>query len=388
MAFVAIPDSHLLVPSWIATDNGNDTNARNISFSNVIDATGEQWHLIGKIIWEGGQPGDTKVISTVGGKIGWNCSGLTWATLGSVLRVGIQDVSLTAGPPPRGDGTWDTYYEYVQGTSSPTVSAWNTTGLMAVGSKTVTYGDLIAIVFDITVAGTDKVNMSGYGNFPNSGYPTMIAYTSGTTYSQVGAPNCIIVADDATTCWLDLAPVLASSGLLNYNVGTAGADEYGSLITLPVATKIDALWAKAGIATNTDTYQLLLYSDPLGTPTVLETLTVDGHQIGAANRATFVSGFLPAYRTLAANTQYAVTVRPLGTSNVSLSFVDVSVNAHLASHPWGKNCYTVKRLDNTGVFTAVDTRRVQCGVRVSHIDDGAGGAGGMRYKNLMHGNLA
>lgn len=388
MAFIAIPDSHLLVPSWIASDNGNDTNARGAS-SSLIDATGEQLHMIGRIIWEGGQLGDTKVISTAGGKIGWYCSGLTWATLGTILRVGIQDVSLTAGPPPRGDGTWDTYYEYVQGTSSPTNLAWNTTGIMAAGSKTVTYGDLIAIVFDITVAGTDKVTVRSPGNFTNAGYPVMVSFLSGTTYSIVGAPNCIIVADDATTCWLDLAPVMTfDSGLFNYNVGTAGADEYGSLITLPVAMKIDALWAKAGIATNTDTYQLLLYSDPLGTPTVLETLTVDGHQIGVANRATFVSGFLPAYRTLAANTQYAVTVRPLGTSNVSLSFVDVSVNAHLASYPWGKNCYTVKRLDNTGAFSTIDTRRMQCGVRVSHIDDGAGGAGGMRYKNLMHGNLA
>jgi hypothetical protein len=78
---------------------------------------------------------------------------------------------------------------------------------------------------------------------------------------------------------------------------------------------------------------------------------------------------------LAANTDYAVTVRPTTANNVSIQTYGVSVADHLKGHSLGPSCYGVSRVNNAGAFTPALTTRYSAGVIVGGISDGAGAGG-------------
>src|SRR5262249_14397409 len=121
--------------------------------SATIDASGEMVAYIGRAVIQGG-PGTTKTLNNTGSSaISFRTGTVTWAASGTTVRVGIQDVHATTGPVARPVEDWSTgsppYGDLVQGTDALSSNTWTSRTITA-GSRSISHGDLIAVVFDMT----------------------------------------------------------------------------------------------------------------------------------------------------------------------------------------------------------------------------------------------
>jgi hypothetical protein len=366
------------------------------SSANVtLDAANEACHFIGYVSLEGRT--GSKTISAAGsGKIHWSTgTSITFANGATNLRIGIQDV--TTGVPARGDGTNDVYADLVGGTDTISTDAWMTT-TMESGTKDITHGQLVCIALTMTArAGADSVlvrNASVAGQTATTvtqNMPQVTAVTSGPTYTaQTGAPLCLIEFDDGTYGFIDGGLVLVPQGATPLWVGVSfdsdtTPDEYALVLQFPVPVTIDGVSVMLSPAASTSDFEIILYSDAEGTPSVVETLSMDANQAVAANTRRWVIP-LTTPRALTANTKYAVAIRPTTTDNVSLAMMDVNVAAHWAAHALGEDAYLGTRTNQTGAFSSTTTRRPMIGVRISALDNGVGG-GGMVVHTGMSGGI-
>jgi len=320
---------------------------------NVLNAAGEELHFVGQVYLEGGSSSASKTISSSGGKIWWYTgTTTTFADAGTTLRIGIQDVS--ASSPSQGDATFDVYGDLVGGTDTiNTSTAYGTA--MGAGTKTIAHGDLVAVVFDmVSRGGADDVRVKTFDHPSNVGTnrrPSVVL--AAPTATRVNSTPCALIEfDDGTLGWLYGSLYMNNASNLSFGVSTSVADEYGNLFQVPVKVNM------AGVTLNTDTsaftadYEILLYEDPLGTPSVLETITVDASQLVT----TFLPGvdmhMLTGDRLLQPGVVYGVTIRPTTASTLTLYYNDVSVSSHWKSSGLsGDNCYAIRRLDNTGAFS-------------------------------------
>jgi hypothetical protein len=237
----------------------------------TINATGESSGVVGHVRIAGG---GTKTISAAGGgRILWSAGAVTFATLGSAVRVGIQDVSAVTGLE---DGSWDVYKEYVQGTDTISASTYNV-ATMSSGTKTLADGDLIAIVAEMTVlAGADSVSVgtTASGIVTNTGgigFPYGTADTGSLAKNTQFYLYAVISFDDGTTGWILGAPLIRNAlSTTNFNSGSV-FDEYCSMFSVPFKIRISGVSVEAlNIAAATDTFEVILYQDPLGTPIPLD----------------------------------------------------------------------------------------------------------------------
>ena len=128
-----------------------------LNAGHTINGVGESYGVIGRVRIPGNATG--KVISAAGnGQILWMTGAVTWATAGSKIRVGIQDVDTSTGLE---DGTFDVYRELTQGADAISASVYRA-DTMNNGTKTLSDGDLIAIVVEMTVRnGADSIQVQG-----------------------------------------------------------------------------------------------------------------------------------------------------------------------------------------------------------------------------------
>lgn len=384
MTAVAIPGG-LWVPEW-----GHWFGAfLPTNIQPIIDAAGEAVQMIGTVCLEGGS--GSKTISSAGGKIGWLAENTVFSDAGTTIRVGIQDVDLTAGPPARGDGTFDVYDDLVGGTDTITSLAWKTC-TMSTGSKTLSHGDLICVAVEVQsrggVSDTTRVQCASLAGLSvtsiNAHMPQVVTVAAGPTYSRQNAvPNCLLEFDDGTRGWIDggwvsnTAPGTTSMYTArSFDSGT-NPDEYALIFSFPAPVTIDAISAivnPEGAANSA--FELIVYADPtVGTPTALATISVDPNTASqnASNRRWVFT--LPTPLNLAANTLYALAVRPTTTNDVSVFEYTVDAFNTWKAHQLGTSCYYGTRQNQSGVFIPTLTARFFAAVRVSKISDGAGGGG-------------
>jgi hypothetical protein len=359
--WIRIPDVHQL-QDWPLTAN-------NIT----IDAANEALHWVGNVFLPG-RTGNKTLSAGGGGSIWWLPGTVTFANGSTNLRIGLQDLS-ASGIPARGDGTFDVYADLVGGTDTITTATYLQT-VMESGTKTVTHGDKISITFELTTwGGADSVQIRGQTS-ATVVWPGSTLQTAGPAYAaQTGMPNALIQFDDGTYGWL-LGSFIVSTGaaFTETSVGTGSTpDEWGNIFRVPFPCKVDALFAQIGVAGAA--MEIILYEDPLGTPAVVEAITVTPAHT-QLNTARFAEWPLTTVRELVADTDYVVALRPTTASTISVPAFNVSVAAHMIAHPLGTNCTVAKRTDNTGVFTATTTQRALCGVRVCGFSDGVGAGGG------------
>jgi len=358
----------------------------------LMDASGEGCQFIGRVFL----PARTgsKTISSAGGKLHWICGAttITFADAGTALRIGIQDMSAT-GQPGRGDGTFDVYADLVGGTDTLTAVTFTSTAMES-GTKTITHGDLVAVCWDMSArGGADAVRVRYCSGVQTSGYPYVVGVTAGPAYSGVtqSLPIVIIEFDDGTFGFIDggwSTSTPALSAAVSFNTGST-PDEYAQIFELPFPATVDALMVYVSASGATNDYEAILYSDPLGSPTAVETLTIDAAQLRTS--ASICNTFtLTTPRALTANTKYAVAVRPTSANSVGISTYDVAAAGHWGGHSLGANCYIGSRSNQTGAFSATTTQRmVGVAVRISSLDDGAGGgAGGLLRHSGMAGGLS
>jgi hypothetical protein len=326
-----------------------------------------------------GRTGTKTLSAGGGGSIWWMPGTVTFANGSTNLRIGLQDLDAAGGGPQRGDGTFDVYADLVGGTDTITTATWLQT-VMESGTKDITHGGPLCIAFEMTTrGGADSVQVRGQTTSVIS-WPGVTLETAGPSYSAQGMiPSALILFDDATYGWI-AGSFITSTGAMFTNTSvasnTAVNDEWGNIFTLPAPISVDALFCCVGVSTTSADFELILYSDPLGTPTVVEAITVDANHAQITSQR-FFERQLSTVRSLAAG-DYVVAIRPTTTNSVSITSFDVSTAAHMVTHPYGTNANLAKRLDNAGAFTETTTTRMIAGVRVCASADDASGGGGQR----------
>lgn len=362
------------------------------SIAATMDAANEQVHLVGHIVLEGGSAGGPKTISSAGGKIHWRSGAVTWAAAGTTVRLGIQDLS-TATSPAQGDGTHDVYEDLVQGTDTVAANTAYATA-MGSGTKTIAHGDKIAVAFEMTVRnGSDSVVTTQYNPAyaPSAFQLPAVMLGTPTFARQVAFPSVVIEFNDGTIGWVaPSCPILGGFGSASFHVNTSTADEYGNIFSPVAAMRSVGIVVNITPSSAAADFEICLYSDPLGTPVLIEAIAVDATQLG--NPAGFTGGsyfFFSTEITLSVGTAYGITVRPTTTTSLITYYQDVSVAAHWKAISLDDTCYAIRRLDNAGAFSdynggTAKTRRMNISLLVDQFDDGAGGGGG---GGMLQGNF-
>lgn len=367
-----------LPPLMISTNN----TAGPPHTSYTMDAAAEKCGFVGKCYLEGRT--GSKTISSAGGKIHFFTGSSTFANASTTIRVGIQDVDGTTGNSGAGgmatpDGTFDVYDDLVGGTD--TIGATSTiTVTMSSGTKTINHGDLIAIVFDMTSrGGADSVNVMGISATSfTAGLPHTGQNLAGSWVRQASLPNAIIEFDDGTYGVID-GTIISQGGnttaigsVGDYNSGSS-PNEYGLLFQLPFPCKVDGAWISGRPNTNSADFNVILYSDPLGTPSAQATVSVDAHTMASQDGLRpFVVTF-GSEVSLTANTDYAIAFKPTTANSCNMNVLTYA-NAAFRKFYCGTNASRASRA--SGAFASNTTNIPLIGVRISGFDDGAGGGGG------------
>lgn len=340
----------------------------------TIDAVGESVAYIGTV-WLPGGPGTSKVISSSGGKVWWApMNTLTWANAATNLRIGIQDVNSATGLE---DGTYDVQANLVPGTDSLTVNTVTGTAMES-GTKTITHGDIIAVVIELTAkSGADTLRPGYWGQAAS--YPYCTVDTGAGPVKSSSLPAVALQFDDGT--WGSLGentvPLRGVSAAFN---SSSNPDEYALLFQVPFKCAVNGIFGLMGEVDTTESFDLVLYEFPSGTgsaPSVLASISVDPDIFGQIAGTNSSAGPFPiTEQTLEPGTWYAVAYVATSTGTRSLqrwTLADAGMRDLLC---FGTNMQEGTRQNGSGAFSLSDTTFPGLGVMISKLDDGAGGAGG------------
>lgn len=342
-----------------------DMNATLIT--TAADAAGESVTAVGIVALSTG-PGTSKVISSAGGKVCWLPSTNTFANGTTNLRIGAQDVSAGAE-----DGSFDVQADLVGGTDTITAGAVVCTAMES-GTKTIAHGDTIAISAEMTARGGADSVLLTYNSVVTHTPNTYVTVDTGSGPAlTAGVGIYALIFDDGTVGWI-MNNTPALPGTAAPTTATT-PDEYATIFQVPFATSVCGITAMLDNIAATDTYEILLYSDPLGTPVAERTITVDPTLIVSATadgtfRWLFTSAFTP---TISVN--YAAAFRPTSANAITIyTMAFGSGNAALrATTPLGTNWQQGTRVDNAGAFTANTEVLPAIGPILCGFSDGAGG---------------
>lgn len=334
--------------------------SQSLQTNQTFNAANVGLYFIGYVVIDG-RPTSAKTLSSAGGKIHFMAGATTFANAGTTLRIGIQDVNATTGTPARGDGTFDVYKDMVGGTDTITGSAYNTATL-ATGSKSIAHGDLIAIAFRMTArGGADSVILQSLASASLFNWPQVTAESSGGAFSSVqNVPNAIIEFDDGTLGWIHgTMPVNTGVTNVTYDVNST-PDEVGIPLRFPRPVSVEGLWVFAQFVPS-GPKEIILYSDPFGTPVAEKTISYDADMIQAnGNR---ISHFLfGAPFTLNPDVDYLVGIRPTTADDVIANYFGVANANYLKAMSGGTYSDYATRTNNTGAFSRTTTRRFLGGV--------------------------
>lgn len=343
----------------------------------TIDATNEYIDYIGQVWWED-QPAAAKTVSSAGGAIVARYSGVTFANAGTTMRVGIQDVDLTLGPPARGDGTFDVSADLVGGTDTITATLETP---METGTKSIAHGALVAIRFLlVSRAGADTISLVpiGCNNTINPNIPHVTQNTGTPTFVQSQLPNVLLKADDGTYGWL-VGAGWGESVVESTFDSASNPDEYGSLVNFPEEKIIWGVGWVGRIIGDGGSYKAILYTDPLGSPSAAREVTIDtdAHS-GFGGRAEILNLFSSSIK-IAAGTDIFVALQPQDANgDVAVQEIVLGSNAG-AGKPWrceGGVWRKGTRLNASGAVSETTTSRMLVGPVIGGVVPGAGASGG------------
>jgi hypothetical protein len=343
-----------------------------------IGGTNVMAYMIGQIWWEGG--GSHTVDTTGSSSIGWYNGNGTFNNAGTSFSVGLAAVDTSSGPsgvPVNSAGTPTLGVSAVLtgGGGGVANNAWNET-VPTTGSKTIANGELVAVcMYMATRGGSDNVQVRAVSanSILNRSMPHVGIYSAGFSGQNL-LTNCAIRASDGARGYFIGGQIWAGSSSQTWN-NTSGTKEFANIIQFPYACKAYGAVFVAGVAAPFD---LVLYSDPFGTPTSQASFSVNEKTVAGNSTASTAYMFTTGFGlTLAANTPYAISMKPTSASNMSLNYFTFGVAGHQTSVPGGDNGYAVSR--NTGAFSAQNSQkdRYWLGLLVGGGDTGGGGSVGI-----------
>lgn len=293
----------------------------------------------------------------------------------SVIRVSLQDVSLTTGDP---DGTQDQFRDI--GTL-PASDNWTAPGLMTsdgtdTGTKrSVTRGDLLAFVVEYQTftaadsAVVDTMDVSTTASFDKLAYSDLS--TAGVWAKKPTAlPRMALKYNDGTyACPYGTWPIVGFAG--ESFTSTSSPDEVGTLFQLPFPCKVSGVFLSADLDGDAD---VVLY-DTGGSAFTNGTVSLDKDVRADANNGWLVAMFA-ADITLLANTDYRMSLRPSTSTAVSLGRYTTDSTAIAAAAPGGTHWRKTSRTD-AGSWTDVnEANRRFMGLIISALEDGTATATG------------
>lgn len=328
----------------------------------AIAAAGQSAACIGYCRLEGGA-GSKTISSSGGGKIYHStclASG-AFANAGTNYRVGVQDVSLATGLE---DAAWDVYGDVTGGSGAIPATQINVSMAMTSGTKTIAHGDLIAIVGELTTrAGADSVTISRNGSVMFGIGNLLFPYGSADigVLTKTNTPMwAMLVFDDGTIGWIDGLPfrplVSTAASSFAYNSGST-PDEYISTFIPPTSMQVSSIGLTVGSIATTDTMEVILYSDPYGTPAVIQAVTHDPDLTGSIGVGALALLVPITPVTLLSSSTYGVALRPTSANNVDYFYYDHGNGFDKIKRAsfFGANAKVASRTDQTGAFTEVQT---------------------------------
>jgi hypothetical protein len=361
--FYGVPITPYPLPDIAQFSNQNST----------MDAAGESYFGIGYLLLSSG-PGTSATISAAGsGQIHFRPGTTTFANGGTSLDIGIQDVDATGVE----DGSFDVKATFVGGTDTITASVVNS-ATMETGSKTITHGDLVAVGFEMTARGgvSDSVIIQ------RSGITSLDPYGSADVGSGpariTGIPLLTVQFDNGEVGWFDLSGFAHSLSISSAFSVDSTPDEYAMVFQIPFPATATGAFARLASVAAADDFELILYSDPLGTPVAERTIVQDmTFSANTTNDANYGRTFSSPYALLA-NTNYAIAVRPTTSGTIQLYRLGFNTGngALRKATPLGTNWSQYTRSNNTGAFGSQDVTLLPLfGLWLSAFDDGVSTGG-------------
>ena len=358
----------------------------------TIDATGEYVAFIGNIAIDG--QATSKTLDTTGS------SSITFAVgvnpvfddATSVFTVGLQGVDNTTGFPVRPDGTWaarSVVTTAVNTTPTLTTSSDYHVAIPTLGSSTLSHGDQVCIVLEMTtsgVAATSSLGVnysSGILNATNVN-PAGVTNISGSVANILASsPSILITFSDGTLGWIDgsrFAPTAVTGTALTWTDGSA-TDEYGLIFQVPWACSIDALGLPIRLVDGTSDFNFDLNSAAESSPASLISgpITKDAQNFALA--ASLGGGIYPITPVnLAANTDYCISMKATGAGNIRIERYNIPVaTARPLITPAGTTVRGVTRAGGSGAFGSSQNLLLPpFAVRISDI--ASSGGSGMLYR--------
>lgn len=344
-----------------------------------IDAAGENCAIVGSLYLPA-QTGSKTLSAAGGGRIIWgNQGGVTFADPGTTLQAGIMDVTVSTGIP---DGTFDVWADLVGGVA-PIASSILQDVAMTSGTKTMAHGDLIAIVLEMSSrAGSDIVVPERYYrnryevplDIGTYGYPYGIA----NDVKSVEVPAMVIVFDDGTIGWIDGAPLVTNlhAGLASIAFdNTSTPDEYAGVFKLPWPCAITGIGQRLLSIASGDTFELILYEDPFGTPAPVTGGTWAPDPDGLVTDQYGVASITPF--EAAADTYYAVALRPTSANSIQWSYYAGQTGFDILKQvSTFSELIMAARSNQTGAFVQTQAYHVpDIAVAIGAFSDGTGGGG-------------
>jgi hypothetical protein len=339
----------------------------------TLDAVNEAAIMIGHIKTSDGA---SHTINTTGSSsIGWRSGSVTFSNGSTTVKVGLAAVDTANGPPGRAVNasdviSFDVNASFTGGGGGIAANSWQTS-VPTAGTKTIASGDLVALCVQMTArGGADSIGVSAMTITAGVHRPLFTGFLGGSYTLQALAPNAIITFSDGAIGFFQAADVFATLGTRTWNSGS-GTVEYGQLFKLPFPTKIYGAYGFIDPDADCD---IVLYSDPLGTPVAERTTSLDANTMASATGRKFIVTFASPYTTTA-NQNIGIVFKP-GGSNVSAYFRTLADAAHRVADPWGTDGYGISRA--AGAFADANSSldHYYIGLILGAFDDGAGSGGG------------
>lgn len=318
-----------------------------LNMQNSASFTGSAGYaFVGRVALENATP--SALLSSAGGKIMFRTGGVSiWQAL-STLAVGIQDVGTAAPGVP--DGVFDVSTSITSSTVTLTSNFWHTFNMTA-GAKTLSHGQLYAVVARLTKVSTDAASI---GYIQGSMTSPAVFSLSVATYTAInGVPNCMLQCDDGTLGWFQGSFALSSISSQSISAGSTN-NEVGLRFALPWTAQVDMFGVQyagpAGGAT-----QVILYSDPKGTPVTVTAVDLPASNLPIVSTQVLVPVPLREPVTITASTTYVLALKSASTSAVTARLMQFDNAAYKISVPGGGGCAKAVRGGGAGAFSMVET---------------------------------
>jgi hypothetical protein len=343
------------------------------STSATIDAANEAVIMIGRMQTSDGA---SHTIDTTGSSsIGWRTAAVTFANGSTVVKVGIAAVDATTGPPARAANasdviTFDVSADFTGGGGG--ITTGYQTSVPTTGTKTIANGDLVAICIQMTArGGADTLGVTCLSSSNSIHRPLITGFLGGSYALQttMSNPNAFITFADGAFGWLQGSEIFSTVSTRTWNSG-GGTVEYGQLYKLPFPTRIYGAYGFIDPDADCD---IVLYSDPLGTPSAAKTVSLDANTMASAAGREFMELFTSPYDTTA-DQIIGIAYKP-GGSNVSAYYKTLADATHRITDPWGTDGYGISRASGGGAFANANSSldHYFIGLLVGGFDNGVGG---------------